>query len=128
MTDEASESERRIDRLEHRVEKHEAIAKQDKETRRAEMAAMKSDLAESLARNEAANKDALARNEAANREAISGLERKVDGHGKDTHEKFADMHKTIADLHKTVMIASFAVIGTTVGVVGAATAILGFLL
>ena len=124
MADEASESERRLDRLEHRVEKNEAIAKQDKETRRAEMTAMKSELAESLARNEAANKDALARNEAANREAISGLESKVEAQGRDTQEKFVEMHKTIANLHSTVMFTGFGIIAS----VGVAVTLLGLFL
>lgn len=69
MEDNPNETQRQIDGLQHQVNNIKETAQADKETRRAEMGAMRSDLAESLARSETANKEGLAKN----REAIESL-------------------------------------------------------
>ena len=117
MTDEANEQERRLGRLEHRVEKNEAIANEDKETRRAEMTAMKSDLAESLARNEAA----AARAEAANKDGLARLEAVVSA------DRVAAERRD-KDLHKFISVMFFGATGIIVGSVGVAAGLLGLFL
>ena len=132
MTDETNEQERRLDRLEHRVEKNEAIANEDKETRRAEMTAMKSDLAESLARNEAATKEAAARAEAASKDAATRAEAaSKDGLARFEAVVAADRvaaERRDKDLHKFISVMFFGATGLIIASVGVATAILGFLL
>ena len=71
MADDPSELRRKIDRLQYQINEMKAVAEADKETRRAEMQAMRSDLAESLTRLEASNKESLARNEASSKEGLA---------------------------------------------------------
>ena len=61
MEGESNEWQRRIDELRKQIAVLKAVAEADKETRRAEMSAMKSDLAETLTRFEAGYKTAIAR-------------------------------------------------------------------
>ena len=78
MADESSEWRRRADRLQHQIDKNEAVANADRETRRAEMSAMKSDLAATLTRFEAKaaedraeDREKAARDRAEDREAAA---------------------------------------------------------
>ena len=64
MVDESNESERKIDALRQDFEKSEIRREKDKQIQEEQMDTLRSNLAESLARNEAANKDGLARLEA----------------------------------------------------------------
>ena len=83
MEGESNEWQRRIDELRKQIAVLKAVAEADKETRRAEMSAMKSDLAETLARFEAEaakeraeSKAALARNEAATERLRTEMEKR----------------------------------------------------
>ena len=71
MEGESNEWQRRIDELRKQIAVLKAVAEADKETRRAEMSAMKSDLAEGLSRVEAAS----ARNEAAHERLRTDMEK-----------------------------------------------------
>ena len=103
-----NENRRRIDKMQGDFEKSEIRREKDKQIQEEQMNTLRSNLGESLARNEAANQAANAR-----------LESKVDEHAKDTHETVANLHQTVADLHQTIanlhrtlMFAGFGIVAT----------------
>ena len=74
MSEAENENRRRIDKLRSDFEKSEIKREADKEVRRAEMETLRSNLGESLAKNEATLEDGLSRN----REAIARNETAIE--------------------------------------------------
>ena len=85
MSEAENENKRRIDKLQGDFEKSEIKREADKEVRRAEMETLRSNLGESLAKNEAALEDGLSRNREAiarNEAAIEKLRTIIEKQGK----------------------------------------------
>ena len=147
MSEAENENRRRIDRLQHDFEKSEIRREADKEVRRAEMETLRSNLGESLAKNEATledglsrNREAIARNEAAiesglsrNREAIARNETAIESGLSRNREAIARNEAAIArsevaieKLRTTIEKQGKWQMGFMMTVAGVAVAVLGF--
>ena len=124
MADDPNELRRQIDGLQHQINEMKSVAEADKETRRAEMQAMRSDLAESLTRYEASNKEALAQNreaiarsEASNKEGLARNEVAISQLRVSFEQLQADMAKRDESMTKTILFAVLGAVGATAAVV-----------
>ena len=129
MSEAENENRRRIDRLQHDFEKSEIRREADKEVRRAEMETLRSNLGESLAKNEATLEDGLSRN----REAIARNETAIESGLSRNREAIARNEAAIArsevaieKLRTTIEKQGKWQMGFMMTVAGVAVAVLGF--
>ena len=103
MQDDPNELRRQIDGLQHKINEIRAVAEADRRTQEAERQMLKSDLAESLTRHEASNKEGLARLEASNKEAVEKLR--------------TDMERRSKETANLILFAALGTVGATAAVV-----------
>ena len=117
MADESNESERKIDALRQNFEKSEIRREKDKQIQEEKMETLRSNLAESLARNGAANQASNARLEAANKDGLARLEAVV------SEDRLAAERRD-KELHKFISFTVFGAAGLVIAFMGVGLAFL----